>query len=170
VGEEYLYDQLRRLSRKNEIVDRVLFFLISLISVITVLVVDDVLYIGFWYYMVVPAIAYLLAISVKPKPLFLTAVGLVILFTYIPYFHYNMSAERPEGLLGLGHLFSLPGLAAGIVLVGLWLKNSALNPFGIFALGFLGVCAGFLINQFIVCNSVMYCGNFIWPFGLLSIG
>ncbi|AKH19182.1 hypothetical protein [Sedimenticola thiotaurini] len=150
--------------------DSALFVVISLIGISTVVVVGDVMYVGFWYYIALPAVAYLLAITIKPKPLFLTAVSFAILATYIPYFYHNLFTEHPEGLLGLGHLLSLPGLAVGIVLTGLWLKSSALNPFGIFAVGSTGVFAGFLINQFIVCNSVMYCGNLTWPFGLLSGG
>lgn len=130
----------------------------------------DPLYIGLWYYMAIPSVAYLLTLLFKPKQYFLTAISLVILLSYIPYFYRNLFAVRPEGLLGLGHLLSLPGLTIGILFVGLYLKNKSLNSFIISTISFIGASFGFLINQLIVCNTVMYCGNLIWPLGLLSFG
>ena len=150
--------------------DKILFIAISLIVIVTVLVVGDVLYIGLLYYIAIPSVAYLLTLPIKPKAFFLTAISLVILLTYIPYFYRNLFTERPEGLIGLGHLFSLPGLAIGILLTGLYLKNKSLDPFITFTISFIGTFLSFFINQFIVCNTVLYCGNLIWPFGLLSFG
>ena len=150
--------------------DRILFIAISLISIVTVLVVGDALYIGLWYYIAIPLVAYLLTLPFKPKQFFLTGISLAILLTYIPYFYHNLFAERPEGLLGLGHLFSLPGLAVAIVLVSLYLKAKTLSPILLFTISFIGALFGYLINQFIVCNTVIYCGSLIWPVGLLSIG
>jgi len=138
--------------------DRILFVAISLISIFTVLIIGDVLYIGLWYYIAIPFVAYLLTLPFKLKQYFLTGIGLAILLTYIPYFYYNLSATRPEGLLGLGHLFSLPGLAIGILLAGLYLKEKSLRSISLFTIGFMVTFLGFLTNQFIVCKTVMYCG------------
>jgi len=147
--------------------DRILFISISLISIFTVLIIGDVLYIGLWYYIAIPFVAYLLTLPFKPKQYFLTGVSLVILLTYIPYFYHNLFAARPEGLLGLGHFFSLPGLAVGILLAGLYLKKKSLSSISLFTIGFIVTLLGFLTNQLIVCKTVIYCGNLIWPLSLL---
>ena len=147
--------------------DRILFIAISLITIITVFIVGDALYIGVWYYIAIPVVAYLLTLPFKPKQYFLTGVSLVILLSYIPYFYHNLFAERPEGLLGLGHLFSLPGLAVGVFLAALYIKAKKLMPVTLFTIAFVGGFVGFLVNQFIVCNTVLYCGNLIWPLSSL---
>ena len=149
--------------------DRALFLIISLISIVVVFIMGDPLYLGVWYYIIVAIIAYFLAWCFKVKPLFLTGCALAILFSYIPYFLYNMFAARPEGLIGLGHLFSLPGLALGILFTGSYLKNKPFHPAKILVLSLLGVLLGFIINQIIVCNSVLHCSGFIWPISMFSL-
>ena len=122
-----------------------------------VLFVGDPLYVGLWYYLVVPAVALGLAAALRAKPLFLSGTSLALTITLLAYMPINWRAVRPEGLLGLGHLCSLPGAGVGIVL-GAFLAKRVQHPLIVAVLGFLGLLSGFFINQLIVCNTVMWCG------------
>ena len=143
--------------------DRILFACISLISIIIVLIFGDALYIGLWYYLAIPLVAFSLTLPFKPNQLFLTGISLAIQFTLITYLYINLSAERPEGLLGLGHLFSLPGLAAGIIAASIYVKDKYKKQHIMLSIGFFGTASGFIINQLIICNTLMYCGKFMSP-------
>src|SRR5690606_3504992 len=131
------------------IMDRIVFSLISLGSILFVLVFGDSLFFGVWYYFAIPVVAFLLAMPFKPKQYFLSAISIVILLTYIPYWNYNFSAKQPDGLLGLGHMFSLPGLAAGIILAGAHLMPKVKTSGYVFIVSFLFSLCGFLANQII---------------------
>ncbi len=74
----------------------------------------------------------------------------------------NWSAERPEGLLALGHLTSLPGAAIGIVLA-LLVARRIQTPALILLAAFSGLLTGFFVNQLVVCNTVMWCGPLSLP-------
>ena len=150
--------------------DRILFISITLISIVTILIVGDPLYIGIWYYIAIPIVGYLISIPFKPKQFFLTGIILTILLSYTPYFYYNLTSERPEGLIGIGHLFSLFGLALGIILAGFYIKGKSINPLFTLIISFGISLSGFLINQLVVCNTVLHCDNFIWPISLMSNG
>ena len=139
--------------------DRILFIGISLISIAIVLIFGDALYIGLWYYIVIPVVAFTLTFPFKTKELFLTGTSIAIQLTIIPYLYINITAERPGGLLGLGHLFSLPGLAVGIIVGSIYVKNKYKKPYIMLSIGFVASLSGFLINQIIICNTLMYCGN-----------
>ena len=117
----------------------------------------DPLYLGLWYYFVVPAVALSISFALRSSPLFLTGVSLAIVATLLTYMSINWRAARPEGLLGLGHLFSLPGLVIGLI-VGAHLSKSTNRPVIALLLGLLAALAGFLFNQLMVCNTVMWCG------------
>lgn len=144
--------------------DRKIFVAVVAASLLFVAFVGDPLYIGLWYYLAIPCIAYLLSLPFRPKQYFLTGIIFAIVLTYIPYFAYNLIAERPDGLIGLGHLFSLFGLGLGIIVAGFIVKNRAPSSKTTFTLAFSISLLGFLINQVTVCNTVMYCG------ALLSFG
>ncbi|WP_440873650.1 hypothetical protein [Thalassotalea sp. PLHSN55] len=141
--------------------DRIIFISIALISIVIVLVIGDYLYMGIWYYLAIPVVAYLLSLPFKPQNFFLTGISLAILLSYIPYFYFNITAIRPEGLLGLGHLFSLFGLALGIIFAGFYLKNKSLKPLPTLIMSFGISLSGFLFNQLVVCNTVFYCGKLL---------
>lgn len=137
------------------------YFSISLLSVVIllVLILGDAMYIGIWYYLAIPIAALLIAWGFKSPPLFQTGAVLGLSVTFLIYLSLNWSAERPEGLLGLGHLFSLPGAAIGLVLSAYIVKiRSIVGVLVGFTMGLLGVLAGFFINQVVVCNTVMWCG------------
>ena len=141
--------------------DRIIFIAIALISIVTVLVIGDYMYIGIWYYLAIPIVAYLLSLPFKPQSFFLTGISLTIILSYIPYFYYNITALRPEGLLGLGHLFSLFGLALGILFAGFYLKEKSLKPLSTLTISFIISFSGFFLNQLVVCNTLLYCGKLL---------
>jgi len=150
--------------------DRILFISITLISVVSIFILGDPLYVGLWYYIAIPLVAYFLSIYFKPQRFFLTGIILTILFSFAPYFYQNLTETKPEGLIALGHLFSLPGFALGIIVAGYFIKSKGFNPFLTLIISFAISLLGFLINQLIVCNMVMYCGTFIWPLSIMSNG
>ena len=144
------------ISRKHDT-----YFSISLLIAVVVLVLifGDAMYIGIWYYLLIPIITLLITWGFKSPPLFQTGAVLGLSITFLIYLSLNWNAERPEGLLGLGHLFSLPGAAIGLVFSAYFLKMR--NIFGAsigFTLGLFGVLVGFFMNQVVVCNTVMWCG------------
>lgn len=148
--------------------DRILFIAISLIVIATILVVGDPMYVGLWYYIAIPAVTYLITLPFQPKPYFLTGVALATQVTYVPYFYHNLFSVRPDGLIGLGHLFSLPGLIAGVLVSGFIFNKIAACSFYRMAGAFIITLLCFLLNQLIVCNTKMYCGGLIWPLSLMS--
>lgn len=76
----------------------------------------------------------------------------------------NWRASRPEGLLALGHLFSLPGAVVGALIAAVLLRRHAsTGPAFALIIGFAGVVVGFFINQLLVCNTVMWCGPLSHP-------
>ena len=76
----------------------------------------------------------------------------------------NWNATRPEGLLGLGHLFSLPGAFIGVLVTAIVArKKAATHPFVLFLFGFVGLLVGYFLNQLVVCNTVMWCGPLSLP-------
>jgi len=141
--------------------DRIIFIAIALISIITVLAIGDFMYIGIWYYLAIPIVAYLLSLPFKSQDFFLTGISLTILLSYIPYFYYNITALRPEGLLGLGHILSLFGLALGIIFAGFYLKDKSLKPLYTLIISFGISFSGFFLNQLVVCNTLLYCGKLL---------
>ena len=124
----------------------------------------DALYMGLWYYAVVPLVILGICASLRTAPLFLSGASLAIAITILSIMSVNWHRTRPEGLLGLGHLFSLPGAIVGVLLAGaLSKRKSVLTPFSAFLFGFGGLLGGYFANQFVVCNTVMWCGPFSLP-------
>jgi len=141
--------------------DRNIYIGIIVTTIILVLMLGDQMYVGIWYYLGIPIIAFILTAFFKPSSFYLTGIGLAIFITYIPYYWHNLAATNPEGLIGLGHLFSLPGLLIGIVFSAIYLKNKNKSVYFVTSLGFSVSLVGYAINQLIVCNSLMYCGSFL---------
>ncbi len=139
--------------------DKILFIVISITCIATALFFGDVLYVGIWYYIAVPVVAYIVALPFKPKKYFFTGIALVIFFTYIPHVYYVFTTPRPDGFHGLIHVFSLPGLALGVILAGLYTKHTTRTAVVIFPMVFVFSSLGFLLNQLIVCNTILHCGN-----------
>lgn len=137
---------------------------VSLIPAVAQLLFGDPLYVGTWYYLVVPTAAIAIGIMARAKPLFLLGTSLAVSVTLLVYAAVNLSLARPEGLLALGHLFSLPGAAVGTV-IGAFLSRRLSRPISVLALGFAGTLVGFFLNQLVVCNTVMWCGALSLPIG-----
>ncbi|WP_129640923.1 hypothetical protein [Peristeroidobacter agariperforans] len=124
---------------------------------ITVLVTGDPLYIGLWYYLAIPAFIIGTGALMKAPPPYLTGASLTIAAAFLVYMMVNYTATRPEGLLGLGHLLSVPGGILGHVL-GVAVSKRQANALPVLACGALGWGLGFFLNNLFVCNTVMYCG------------
>ncbi len=122
-----------------------IYFSIAVIFAVisSVLFLGDALYIGIWYYFVVPSVALCVIRFINPMPLFQFGAALGIAITFLAYLSINWFAEGPEGLLGLGHIFSLPGSAISLFAAAYLARNSALTIFGAFLFGL----SGFLISN-----------------------
>ena len=124
-----------------------------------VLLRGDSLSIGVWYYIAVPLASFVIGAIGYPKPLFQFGNSLAVATTFIIYLSINWHASHSDGLLGLGHLFSLPGAALGVFL-STYLLDRQESPSVIFSFlaGLLGFSVGFFLNQLYVCNTDMWCG------------
>lgn len=150
-----------KVSRK---VDATIALSVALIPAVAQLLLGDPLYLGAWYYLAVPLTAITIGAITRAKPPFLLGTSLAVSVTLLVYALMNLSLARPEGLLALGHLFSLPGAAAG-TLIGAFLSRRLSRPISVLALGFAGTLVGFFLNQLVVCNTVIWCGALSLPIG-----
>jgi hypothetical protein len=150
-----------KVSRK---VDAAIALSVALMPAVAQLLLGDPLYLGTWYYLAVPLTAITIGVIARAKPLFVLGTSLAVSLTLLIYAAVNLSLARPEGLLALGHLFSLPGAAAG-TLIGAFLSRRLSRPISVLALGFGGALVGFFLNQLVVCNTVVWCGALSLPIG-----
>lgn len=134
---------------------------IAIIMTIT-LTKGDVLFIGHWYYASVFLGIFILPALAKAKPLFISGAILAATLTFGFYIRANWAPSATNDLLVLGHVFSLPGAAIGLLLTGIISRFSKHNqPALAFITGALGFGVGFLINQLLLCSTVLYCGALI---------
>lgn len=139
--------------------DTILAAAIALTLVIVVVLTGDPLYLGFWYYLMVPSVIVGICIAIRPAPMFLTGAATAVTASLLAVMAVNWTAAKPEGLLGLGHIFSLPGgVLAAIVSAFVARSTSGAKPVTQFVLGFVGFGLGYFANQLVVCNTVMWCG------------
>lgn len=119
----------------------------------------DVLFIGRWYYASVFLAIFVLSAAIKTKPLFISGATFAAVVTFVVYLRANWEPSTAQGLLALGHLFSLPGAAIGLSITGI-ISRHAKNrrPALAFTTGVLGFATGFLVNQIAICGSVLACG------------
>lgn len=143
-----------KVSRK---VDAAIALSVALMPAVAQLLLGDPLYLGIWYYLAAPLTAITIGVIARAKPLFLLGTSFAVSLTLLAYAVVNLSLARPEGLLALGHLFSLPGAAVG-TLIGAFLSRRLSSQISVMALGFAGALVGFVINQIVVCNTLMWCG------------
>lgn len=141
-----------------------LAIVIALAMVALVAVKGDALYLGLWYYIAVPVIVLGVCAAIRPAPLFLSGVELAIAISMLALMSVNWGAVRPEGLLGLGHIFSLPGAFVVVVTTAFVARKlQIVRPFPAFLLGLGGCGGGYFLNQLLVCNTVMWCGPISLP-------
>lgn len=121
-------------------------------------VVGDPIYAGIWYYLIAWLGLVGLVQLAKASPLLTTGSAVALAASFVFYWAWQASLPEPDGLLGLGHLFSLPGLGIAAVIAAVLSRLRQMNPWTAFATGALACCAGFAIAQLVVCRSMMYCG------------
>lgn len=122
-------------------------------------IIGDPIYAGIWYYLVAWfALVGLIQIA-KPPPLLTSGAAVALAASFLFYWAWQASLPRLEGLLGLGHLFSLPGVGFGAIVAAVIARKRQLLPWAAFSVGLLACCAGFTIAQFVVCQSMLYCGS-----------
>lgn len=123
------------------------------------LLFGDPIYAGVWYYLIVwLSLIGLVQIS-KAPPLFTAGAAVALAMSFLLYWAWQASLPRPEGLLGLGHLFSLPGLGIAAVVAAILSRRRQLHAGAAFVVGLLACCFGFAAAQLVVCRSVVYCGS-----------
>lgn len=125
---------------------------------VAVLIYGNALFLGLKHYFVPPIAILVLCALTRPGPFFLAGVAVSVAITFFIYFSINWVAVRPDGLLGLGHIFSLPGLLLGAVSSAIAQRKRLSSPISAFLLGIAGACGGFLLFQLSLCNALMYCG------------
>lgn len=123
-----------------------------------VFIFGDPAYLGPWYYALAWCGLVGLIQITKAPPLATLGAATALAVTFLGYWAWQASLPRPEGLLGLGHLFSLPGFALAAVVAALYSRRRGLKPVTAFAITFIACCAGFGAAQFAVCRTAMYCG------------
>lgn len=120
----------------------------------------NTLYLGFWYLIGVPVVMLLPGLILRSRALFLTGTTAAVVVTLLVYMVIVSSSGRDGGLVGLGHLFSVPGMVVGTS-VSAWLLRFRVNAslkWIVAGFAFLGAGFGFMIAQVIVCTTAMYCG------------
>ncbi|KPG96213.1 hypothetical protein [Pseudomonas sp. RIT-PI-r] len=118
------------------------------------------LYTGSGYLVAVPAAVFVLGSIFRTPALFLTGTTAAAVATLSIYMNIIASLDHPEGLFGLGHVFSMPGMLVGAS-ASAWLlryRVKASLPWIVAGIGFLGTALGFIVAQMVMCNTLMYCG------------
>ena len=132
---------------------------ILLLMVLSIMLKGDALHIGVWYYLALPLTLTGLCALFRPAPLFLLGVNIAISLSIISYLSINWFSARPDGMLGLGHAFALPGALAGALAGAAVARHRRISaPLTLLLLGTAGTGAGFIVAQLVVCNSLLYCG------------
>ncbi|MDD0973949.1 hypothetical protein [Pseudomonas fontis] len=137
------------------------FLLVIVFVLLLLIVAGDGLFVPVGYYLAVSLVAFAVALLFRPRPGFLVGVALALSVIFIVYLWVALTADHVEGLLILGQVFSLPGALLGLLLAA-WKIRRRVGSSSIAALLIAagGVLLGFLINQILVCNTLMYCGVF----------
>ena len=120
----------------------------------------NTLHLGYWYLTLVPVVTLLPGLILRARALFLTGATAAAAGTLLVYMAIISSSGRDGGLVGLGHLFSVPGLVVGTS-VSAWLLRFRVNatlPWVVAGIAFLGAGFGFIIAQTIVCITAVDCG------------
>lgn len=132
---------------------------ISLLFAGIMVVVGDWMYVGWYYYLIVPLGFCIFATICRVKPLFLSGTASIMVVLFVPYILINLSKYTDE-FTGLGHFVSLPGAAIGLI-IAIIITWRSQNPIKLFFSPVIWIGLGFFINQMIVCNTLMWCGPFL---------
>ena len=104
-------------------IDSLWFLLISTFVPLLVIIYGDYLYAGLWYYLVIPLAAWLVAVFFYSGSGFLSGLAIALALEYLLFWQMNWRADHQEGLLGLVHLFSVPGVLLGVIYAARLLKR-----------------------------------------------
>jgi hypothetical protein len=143
--------------------------LVLMPPVLVIAMKGDPLFVGAWYYLAVPVVLIGGAALVQPQMWLLVGIALASSLSFLAYQWVQLTAQRVEGLLGLGHLFAMPGaLIAALAIAGISRRWDWDDPRGLFVAGLVASAVGFMIAQVIVCNTVFYCGGILSPLSQLN--
>lgn len=127
--------------------------------VATAVVCGDPLYVGLWYY----AATWIGVVGIvqlaRAPPLFSAGVSAALAASFLMYWTWQASLARPDGLLGLGHLVSLPGLVLAAIIAAIAIRRRIVSAGVAFGIALLSCSLGFALAQTVVCRSLMYCGT-----------
>jgi hypothetical protein len=123
------------------------------------LLFGDRIYAGFLYYAAVWAGLVVLVQLVRAPPLFTTGAAVALAISVLAYWAWQSALPEPQGLLGLGHLISVPGLGLAALAAGVFARRRQLSRPAAFAIALVSCVAGFALAQIALCQSVMYCGR-----------
>jgi len=139
--------------------DVIAAFVIGAAIVATAVLRGDPLYVGIPYYVLAWLVLVGVAQIARVPPLFTAGASAALGASVLLYWAWQASLPRPEGMLGLGHVFALPGLAVGLIAAWFALRRRGPRPVAAFAVAFLACCIGFGIAQLVLCRTGMYCGR-----------
>ncbi|MCY1410284.1 hypothetical protein D9M71_256500 [compost metagenome] len=139
-------------------------FLVWVLVYLILGVKGDLLFVGMWYCFSFPAFLFLLAAFFKPVSPFCSGVSVGTCITFLFYFYRAWNSGPADGLLGLGHVFSVPGILVGILMAGI-LQRHLKGALQRFSVSLFMVLIGFFFAQIALCNSVLWCG----PFTFLAV-
>jgi hypothetical protein len=134
----------------DSVLDLKVSILIIFVALFSVGVSGDYLFIGVWYYAVTLLVGLVLGVVFYPRPFFLSGVISALTFTLWFYAQQNISSVRPEGLLVLGHIFSLPGAFLGLIVSAFIIKNICTSHAVSFVISAVGVLVGFFVSQAVI--------------------
>lgn len=120
----------------------------------------DPLYTGLGYLVAVPTVTLIPGLILRAPTLFLTGTTVTAIATLLIFMKIMSSLDHTEGMLALGHMFSVPGMLTGAG-VSAWLLRYRVKtrlPWIVAGIGVLGAALGFMVAQMVVCNTLMYCG------------
>ena len=126
-------------------------FFISLIVPLLVIIFGDSLYIGLWYYLLIPAVIIPLHMIIFKFPrTFYMGLSVGISLSFLFFLSLNWFKITNDDLLGLLHLlFVLPAVIFSILISSIYIKNNrifiTLNNFKFFLIALSIVFIGFII-------------------------
>ena len=127
-----------------------IFILASLVPIILVLIFGDSMYVGLWYYILIPVVGGIIVSPLQPSSSFFSGMGIAIALTYMPFLISNWVSDMPEGFILFWHLFSFPGIILGLLSGAFFCKRTNRRGKTEFLIGFSSVMAGFLLSLLVI--------------------
>lgn len=130
--------------------------IISLVTPIVVLLIGDYLYIGLWYYLLIPFLIITTNYLCKSKEFICSGMTVELQISYLCFFYWQHQIN--EGSLGLIHLcFLLPCAAIScIIVLFLTHKRISLTKLKGFMCGFCGFVVGSFLGMGIYFSNAVF--------------